>query len=49
MYFVLGITFLSAVFIMLIVLVCSYFLTKRSKKLNHEVMTAKDSRMKATE
>jgi ABC-type bacteriocin/lantibiotic exporter with double-glycine peptidase domain len=48
MYFVLGITFLTAVGIMIIVLTCSYFLTKISQKLNQKVMAAKDNRMKST-
>ena len=49
MYFVLGLTFLSAIVCMMIVMVASYFLTKISKKLNERAMKAKDVRMKATE
>ena len=49
MYFVLGLTFLSAIICMMIVMVASYFLTKISKKLNERAMKAKDVRMKATE
>ena len=48
MYFVLGLTFLSAILCMMIVMTASYFLTKISKKLNERAMKAKDVRMKAT-
>lgn len=48
MYFVLGLTFLSAIGIMLIIMVTSYFITKVNKKLNDRTMKAKDKRMKAT-
>ena len=49
MYFVLGLTFLSAIGVMLIIMVTSYFITKVNKKLNDRTMKAKDKRMKATE
>ena len=49
MYFVLGLTFLSAIGVMLTIMVTSYFITKVNKKLNDRTMKAKDKRMKATE
>ena len=49
MYLVLGLTFLSAILVMVVVMTASYFLTKISKKLNERAMKAKDTRMKATE
>lgn len=49
MYFVLGIAFLTTIGVIFIVLLASYFLSKITVRLNEQVLSAKDHRMKATE
>jgi len=49
MYFVIGIAFLSAIGIMIVILIISYFISKVAVTLNEKSLKAKDERMKATE
>jgi ATP-binding cassette subfamily C (CFTR/MRP) protein 2 len=49
LYWTLGITFLTAVGIMTVVLIISYFLSKISARYNEDILKAKDERMKVTQ
>ena len=49
MYFALGLTFLTTIGMMTVVMIASYFVSKVSVKLNERSLKAKDERMKATE
>lgn len=49
MYAILGLTFLSSIGILGVILLISYFLTKTMKKLNEKMLKAKDKRLKVTE
>ena len=49
LYFAVGISFLSTIGCMAIMLVISYFISKVTVRLNEKALNAKDERMKATE
>lgn len=49
LYWTLGLTFLTAVGIMTVVIIISYFLSKISARYNENILKAKDERMKTTQ
>lgn len=49
LYFYIGISFLAGVGIMILLMICTLFLSKIANKGNDQLLKAKDARMKAAE
>lgn len=49
MYFFIGVSFVSGIVTMLVMIICTFFLSKKAVALNEQVLKAKDARMKVTQ